>query len=488
MAVDTPSVDYEEQRATWARARALLGGVESARELVTALPGMKPDRAEQFSARAYFLPAFGRTVEMFGGLLFIREPQTKDVPASLDSYLEDATLEGLPMAALAAQIGDEILTVSRCAVLVDFPPAAEGLTVAEAERQGLRAYARLYRTESILSADFERVGGVRRLSRVRLLEESMEEGAEEFSRKAARRVRVLELVEGVYQVRVFVQLEGQWILESGPTVPIRAGKPLTYIPIVFFNHRDNDPAAIRPPLADLSDVNESHLQTSALLEWGEMWTANPTPWASGMAAPPTDENGNPLPGTGQISLGSSEMLLLREGGEMGFLEFTGAGLERLAETMAAKEKHMGQIGARVLLDDPRQAIAAETARIQRAGEHSTLARISDVISRGLSAVLREFSRWAGAEAPNALYVVNKNFLPAGIDPAELTALVGAFQKGVLSSRDLFARLQAKEVIATGKTFEEHESEIEQDAAKIATSLDRVRKAADGLEGKGVPAA
>lgn len=483
MPVDTPSAEYAEQSDAWAKARALLSGVEKARDLLAGLPGMADDRSALFRKFAYFLPAFGRTVELFGGLLFIRPPTITDAPAALDAYLDDVTRDGVKFDGLAAKVADEILSVGRCAVLVDYPPAAPGLTIAEAEAAGLRAYARMYVTESILATEFQSVNGVRKLTHVRLKETTQRETSDRFVYAVVERVRILDLVGGVYTVEVQEKNSaGKWVTVEGPTTPIRKGAPLAYIPIAFFNQRDNDPTPIRPPLADLADVNTSHLQSSALNEWGQMWTANPTPWLSGVAAPPTNEQGVPLKGH-EVKLGSSEVLILQQGGEAGFLEFTGAGLERIQATLASKEKHMGQLGVRILLDDAgSKQVTTETARIQNAGEHSTLARISDVISRGMTAVLRELSRWAGVDGEAALYDVNKNFLPGGIDPAELTALVQAFQKGAIGARDLFERLQEKEIIGGDRTFEEWDAERQETQDKLAESIGRIRNATKTLEG------
>ncbi|HRO04591.1 MAG TPA: DUF4055 domain-containing protein, partial [Terricaulis sp.] len=130
-----------------------------------------------------------------------------------------------------------------------------------------------------------------------------------------------------------------------------------------------------------------------------MWTANPTPWFAGVQSLPTDENGMALDGSKPaIRLGSSEAILLEKDGEAGYLEFSGAGLKQISETLARKAKDMAALGARLLADDQRSNVTAETARIQRAGESSTLGRISSVASSGLTYVLRELAQWAGVSS------------------------------------------------------------------------------------------
>jgi hypothetical protein len=427
---------------------------------------MAADRLKLFRERAYYLPALPRTVEMFGGLIFLREPQFRGADA-LAPYLEDATLTGLSMEGLASWAVSEVIEVGRVAILVDFPAAPENLTRFQAEAAGFRAFARLYETESILSAEHKMVGGVRKLWRVRLLETRVEVD-DEWKEREFRRVRVLELQEGIYTQTVWERGTNRAWSVVEQSQPARNGAPLDYIPIFFMNARDHDPQPVRPPLADLSDVSVSHINSSALREWGEMWTANPTPWFAGVQAAPTNESGESEV-TYQIKLGSSEAILLDRDGRAGFQEFSGAGLASISDTLNRKEKHMAALGTRILLEDPRQAIAAETTRIQSAGQNSTLGRIATVASAALTSVLRELAQWAGVQDFRSVsYSLNKNFVPAGMSPEALKAYLAAVQQGQMSSQELYAALQAADVISGAKDYDLHLSELEEDEARLAT--------------------
>lgn len=471
VSVNVVSKDYAEQKATWTKIRALMAGEDEARDLVLRLPGHDSDTFKAFKARAAYLPVMERTVSMFEGLLFFRDPVVT-VPTALDAYVSDIDLEGLSAIRLAAQVANEVLQVGRYAVLIDHPESPEGLSVAQAEAQGLRAIARGYKTEDILFTSFARIGGARKLSQVRVREiRETKDPTDEFKIKCDEIVRVLELTpEGVYQQRVFSKVKGGgWAQEGGPIVPKRKGGSLDYIPIFFFSHRDHEPTAKRPALAGLADVSVAHLNGSALYEWGLMWTANPTPCFMGIAPPPVDERGNAAPGSKQaIRLGSSEGIVLPIGGDAKFLEFTGKGLEEIRESMKHKEAHMARIGARALAEDPRQAVAAETARIQRSSDHSLLGGIAANVSEGMTNILAELALWAGVElADGDGLQLNRNFMPVDMDAPMLTALVSAYVQGTISSVDLFARLQAAEIIQPGKTKSEHDQEVEDDSSKIA---------------------
>jgi hypothetical protein len=55
--------------------------------------------------------------------------------------------------------------------------------------------------------------------------------------------------------------------------------------------------------------------------------------------------------------------------------------------------------------------------------------------------------------------INQEFLPPGITPQELTALVSAWQTGAISMQVLFSCLQKAELIASDLTLEEMQGQI-----------------------------
>ncbi|HRO04590.1 MAG TPA: hypothetical protein PLS69_13390, partial [Terricaulis sp.] len=234
MAIDTPTRDYQAQAKAWAKIRALCEGVDGARQFVTPLPSTNATEYAEFAKRAYYMPALPRTVEMFSGLIFLRAPLIK-APDALKPYLDDVDLAGTSFDNIAAQVVSEVLRTNRVAVHVDHPPAPDGLSRLDAERRGLRAYARTYNTESIIGAEYSYVGGARKLWRVRLAETHIETDAE-FNQAEVKRVRVLELREGVYTQTVWAQMPGgKWEVVEPTITPQRNGRPLDYLPIFFFS-------------------------------------------------------------------------------------------------------------------------------------------------------------------------------------------------------------------------------------------------------------
>lgn len=428
----------------------LAAGRETALDRIRPLPGHDEDTAKKFREGAYFLPVVARTQEAFGGLVFSKTP-TRAGFEPLTSYLKDITGSGQDVDRFAEQGFDSILETGGVMVLVDYPDAPEGATVADAEANGVRPTLKLYTASNILSTRFRKIGAARKLAHVRVLEQVEEEdGADEFKLTNVKQVRVLDLDQsGLYRQRVFRNATGTWIQHGETVEPKRQSQRLDVLPTFFSNSRDGEPVPAKPPLEDIADISIAHLNNSAALEWALLWTANPTPIFKNLNL-----------GEGEtVKLGSSEGIAVGADGDAKFMEFTGAGLEELRLALEAKRKDAALMGARMLLESGRAAIAAETARIERAGETSVVSGIANALSDCLTKALTFMADWAGVSSAGIQYWLNTDLNPAGLSAQELTALLSAWQSGAITLEDLFENLQRAEIVDPAKSFDDHRDEL-----------------------------
>lgn len=431
-------------------------GRDTALSYVRPLPGHEPETAKSFAEGAYFLPVVARTSEAFGGLVFAKTP-AREVPEGLNAYLGDVTGSGQDIDRFSEQSLDGILETGAVMVLVDYPPARPDLSKAAAEALGIRPCLRLYTASAILAARSRKVGEALKLSHVRLLEEVQEQdAADEFKLTTITQVRVLDLDDAnAYRQRVFRQVDGVWV-QFGETVEPRKGNVrLDVIPAFFSNTRDGEARPAKPPLNDLAEISIAHLNNSAALEWGLLWTANPTPIFKGLDLAEGET----------VKLGSSEGLIVTEGGDAKFMEFTGKGLEELRLALEAKRKDAAMMGARMLLESPRQAIAAETARIERAGETSVISGIANALSDCLTKALTFMADWAGIGG-KVEYWLNTDLNPAGLSPQALAELLKAWQGGAITLEDLFENLQRAEIVDPSKSFDDHKEQLAEEGEAL----------------------
>lgn len=443
--------------------RALAEGHGAEKAYIHKLPGQPDDSFELFKERAYYLNATQRTIDALVGLPLARNPKLVGVDG-LDHIKDHATRSGLTFDDLARCVLDEVITVNRVGVFVDYPAKREGLTVAQAEAEGVHVFARVYGTETILDYEVDTRGAHQILTQIRLMESvSVKKVGDEYTKEDVDQIRELRLDDGVYSQQLWRKTgeKGEWAKHEDPIIPEMGGKPLAFIPFRFFNDLDGSPESKRPVLLDVADVSVAHLNNSAAYEWGLMWTGNPTPCFKGLKL----EDG------GTLALGSSEGIQLDENGDAFFLEFSGAGLGQLQEAMAAKRNDMAVLGARMLLEEKKGVEAAETARIYRSGEQSVLANICNSVSRGLTEVLRWMITWEGRDAKSASYEINREFLNGQLTFDDLKSALELHQAGRITRQTLFNLLVKGNVVDQGTEYDDYEGILEDEAPSFDTGLE-----------------
>jgi len=459
MPVNTKHKDYSKIAPKWKRCRDVYAGQDAIHEAgIAYLPKLKDQTEEDYKAyvqRATFYNATYRSISGMVGMLF-RQPPQIDAPEQIMPLLDDVTLSGVPFHVFLQEVADEVLEVGRIGILVDYPTAPAGLTQADAQKMNLRPTMQLYETENIINWKTERVNNQTVLTLV-VLTEVKQVPEDEFKVKEETQYRVLDLVNQVYRVRLF-KIENEREILLSETFPKMGGAPLSFIPFVFIGVDDVSEHVDEPPLIDLVDVNLSHYRTNADLEHGAHFTGLPTAVVAGYKP----ENPND-----KLYIGSQAAWVFPSAdAHASFLEFSGQGLDALQKLLDRKESQMAILGARMLEPQKRAVEAADTESMHRKGEESMLAAVAQTISIGATRALEWFTLWAGAAGEPSVEL-NRDFFPVPMTPAELGALVSAWQQGAISDQTLFENLQQGEVISKDKTLEEEQAQIEEGQQKIA---------------------
>lgn len=464
MPANTTHPDYDANVVAWKKCRDCAKGqsaIHAAGEVY--LPKLSGETKEDYDKRknrALYFNATGRTLDAMTGMIFRKAPVV-DVPASMAGIVADVDMGGKPLLSFCEAITEELVQVGRVGVLVEYPKAdtTQGISVADAEKIGLRPYLALYKTESIINWEYGRVGNRTVLTKVVLAELEKVDGTDEFKHEYVEQWRVLDLFEGKYRVRIFRKVKDKQdpVQFGDDYFPLRKNSTITEIPFIGIAPNGLTLNISASPIDALADVNVSHYMLTADYEHGLHFTGLPTPVFAGFSMTTFDAEGQPVSKT--ISIGSSEGIVSDNADAKAYyLEFQGAGLQQIRDALSDKKDMMAALGARLLANDKRAAEAAETAVIHRAGENSVLASIANAVSSGLTNAFKWLAEWSSATGDISI-ALNTDYMPVWMTPQMLAELVKAYQAGTISFETLFWNLQEGEVIQAGRTLDEEKEAI-----------------------------
>jgi hypothetical protein len=455
--LDTTNPQYDKWLPLWKKCRDAIEGQEWVHEGgETYLPNPAQWDSKLYNAyklRATYFNACGRTLDGMTGLIFRKQPEVI-YPTALEPIANDIDMAGSDLMAFAEQLVDELGRVSRVGILIDYPSTQTvGLTVADAQALGLRPYATIYKTESILDWRFERINNKQMLSMVKL-KECKEVQVGEFEYKTKDMIRVLDLFEGRYRVRVYEKGEAkqgkdEWVLIS-EIFPLMNNAPIREIPFIFDSINGLDSDVKKPLLLDLVNMNLSHYRLMADYKHGLLFTGLPTPVFWGAQLEKNDK----------INLGSTEALVFASPeGHCEYLEFQGQGLSALKEAIATEVELMSALGSRMLSPEKRAIESAEAASIHRSAENAVLASLAHSASSALTKTLQWLALWARANEKEVSVTLNTDFMPKEMDSNMFRELTNAYLTGAISYTEYFYKLKEGEVIREKTTIEEEKEAI-----------------------------
>lgn len=273
------------------------------------------------------------------------------------------------------------------------------------------------------------------------------------------------------------------------------GKPLDRLPL-YFAGGDNSGKVCPPPFLDLANLNKSYNIHRAKLGFSLYHVTSPVPYMTGVTADDittaVNKNGscassqksalfqthekhiavdtlifthsqdefmnhpdaqkwvhddlmvNSHVGGGygyrgaqkSIMLLPNNLLLIKpDNAKVGWLTYNGEGLSLVVQHLDEISRQMTVLGARILNDQRKDSVTAETANIERIGENAGLANHASTISKAVTNALltaMNYGGIAGSEEDLAKfsYKISTETLPQIINPDELRALIEAITAGV----------------------------------------------------------
>ncbi|MGF7160258.1 hypothetical protein FHS85_001881 [Rhodoligotrophos appendicifer] len=445
---------------------AYLGEIEVKRKGTNYLPRLDNMTTSEYAAyldRTAFYNMVARTANGMVGRLFQRPPKTEGVPSRLS--LNDVTLNGQSVDALAREIAQEVVLTGRVGVMLDV----------DTERDSI-GYFNVYSAENILDWRTERVGGKIQLTYVVLRE--IETNADRLQMQRYRTVyRVLSLdkeADGSRVYRSYLHRNENLGTEADEvSTALNRGTPLDYIPFKFFGPNNNDPGIDKPPILDIVTLNYAHYKASAHLEHGRFYTASPVYYVP--VGPGSDSSST------SYTLGPSVVWEVDTESSPGILEFNGSGLMYLENSLKEKEAMVAALGGKLAGIQPAAASDSDaSAKVKSAGEHSTLIGIAESIETGLTDLLQWWAHWQDVYDPSGITFTLTRAFGFDFDAAgarEWRAIHAMYSDKIITVEVLFEYLQRAAIVPDWMTLAEFSNALRDPASFPGLDLTQDRLAA-----------
>lgn len=441
---------YQTEAGAWSRARPAGINFVSIAQGAYILP--TSDRMTYNEYVLYLLrghcPSYVRlTLGGYLGLVF-SAPPVVELPSGAEPLAQDADYEGTPLVEFVERVFAATLRTGRCGVLIDSPSEVpEGVSVAEAERAGIRPYAALYKAEDILDWRASRVGGRWVDSYFKLREKVRRGDGYDYD------YRELMLDAQGYRQKVWTRSDSKGEYVSRTITPLKNGQPLRELPFYLYSPRGGRREIEPSPLSDLIELQHEYYQWAVEFANACFAVGIPTPAFLGFS---DDEVANIVLG------GLNAVWTTNPGADAKYLEFTGAGLDPLAARGVAILTNISKFGTRMLTQDKAAAEAEGTVRIRASGESATLADMARAASRITEQWLQFAIDW-GFGGGKATFELATEYVDTKPDASLLKELREQVLDNLLGLSD-FIRYQRKvNLIDDSRTDDEIRAELETQA-------------------------
>jgi hypothetical protein len=459
MPITSTHSEYSANAERWRRNRAACAGQDEVKqETVLFLPDdSQSDRSPEarnryarYLMRAVWLPVSSYTKQGLLGMVFRAPPKT-DLPSQLEYMLENADGSGLSLEQCAKIYTGEAIEVGRCGILAEYPESEPGLSAEQVSARNLQARLTTYRAESIDNWKFELIGGILKLTMVKLCE-STEVELDEYAYEDEKRYRVLRLRDGVYTQAVYDEDERVIIEEFAPTD--FSGNTFDHIPFHFIGSETNRPDVDKAVISGIVDLNTAHFQLSAdsmknlHIHSGGLLHIN-----SGETSATEWREVNP----NGITVGADQGVVT-QGGGITLVQLAPA--DAVEVKLKALEGNMLSVGAH-LITERGDNETAEAARIDASSKASALLTAADNVSEAVEAALEDAARFMGGDPAAVEFELNREFFPKGVDAQAVMASIQLLDRGVIALADVRDSLRGTPYLNADRTDDELDSEAEE---------------------------
>jgi len=371
-------------------------------------------------ARSVCPPYYQRLERMLAGMLTRKPVRLNDTSDNIREQLFDVDLQGNDLNVWTYETARKLVRYGHIGTLVDAPS------------DGGRPYWCTYTPRQILGWRTEAKDGQQQLTMLRLLESVIVPDGD-YGEKAVQQVRVL--TPGAYELHQKQDNSEFKIVEEGNT-------SLSDIPFSVAYCNRVGYLESRPPLEDIAELNLKTYQVQSDLD--NQLHISAVPMLAFFGFPAAEE----------VSAGPGEAIAFPENGRAEFIEPGGASFEYQFKRLEQLAGQINELGLSAVLGQKLSAETAEAKRIDRSQGDSTMMVVAQNVQDMIDNCLRFHAEYLGTAESAGSCLVNRDFIGARLEPAEIQALLQLYTAGTITQETLLQQLSDGEVL--GDNFDVQE--------------------------------
>lgn len=464
-----------QTREDWLLMDALLGGTATMREAGERyLPRFPAEEAESYDSRLKQSTLYNvvqRTLNVLASKPFQAPPVVETTSSDFADWMENVDLQGRNLATFARSLLRAGLAKGLAHVLVDFPRAQPGATLADERALGARPYFTEFRPEDVLGYVADKVNGYERLVALRLAtSRSAPSKDDPFTSETIE--QRLEIVRG--DAGCSWQLKEKAADGADFVVVAEGMMSVPEIPFVTFYAQRVAFMSGVSPLLDLAYLNVQHWQSSSdqdnILHIGRV----PVLFASGFQE-----------GEDVVIGAKTAVRTSNTDARLAYVEHSGAAVEAGRVSLQDLEARMAALGAELLLKRQTGDKSATEAAIESAEATCDLAAIAEALEDTLNLAFDFMAQYVGAETLGTVTLF-KDFAISGLATADLNILMQMNAAGIISRETVFKEAQRRDVLSDETVFEDEQAAVEDEQAKALEASVEAMKAQSEVMGMPAP--
>ena len=417
--VGDPNSAWYAQQGHWVLIEDLLGGTYGMRRKHRRyLPQEPRELDESYDnrlARSVVPPYYQRLERMLAGMLTRKPVKLQDVSDVIREQLFDVDMQGNDLNVWTYETARKLVRYGHVGCLVDAPS------------NGGRPYWCTYTPRQILGYRTEQQDGQQRLIQLRLQEVVLEADPDsKYGEKQIDQVRVL--TPGQYQIHQRQDNGDYKVTDEGTTSLAEIPFSVAYCNRVGFMES-------RPPLEDIAELNLKSYQVQSDLD--NQLHISAVPMLAFFGFPTSAE---------EVSAGPGEALAFPADGKAEYIEPQGRSFDYQFKRLEQIALQINELGLSAVLGQKLSAETAESKKIDRSQGDSTMMVIAQNVQDMIDNSLKFHAEFMGQQEAAGSCTVNRDFIGARLDPADVNALLQLYTAGTITKETLLQQLADGEVL------------------------------------------